>query len=291
MKLGFIGLGNMGSGMARNLLRAGYELTVYNRTRGKSEALASEGARIAESPAEACASAEAVMTMLADDAAVEQVVFGDRGIAGALGAGAVHISHSTISTALARRLAAEHVGRGQGYLSVPVFGRPEAAEAKKLLVIASGPAALVDHARPLCDAIGRATFVVGEEAWQANALKLCGNFMIASMIESFGEAYATLRKSGVDTHTFLDVMSALFGSPVYTNYGRIIADRKFEPAGFALRLGLKDVRLALAAAEEVSSPMPVASLVRDHFLAAMAHGQGEFDWSSVAMVAERNAGL
>ena len=176
-------------------------------------------------------------------------------------------------------------------MSAPVFGRPEAAEAKKLLVLAAGPSDLVERCRPLFDAIGRQTFVVGAEPWQANIAKLCGNFMIASMIEAFGEASATLRKAEVQPQMFLEIMTALFGSPVITNYGRAIVEEKFEPAGFALRLGLKDVRLMLAASEECTAPMPLASMVRDQFIAALAQGQGEMDWSSVARVAARAAGL
>ena len=291
MKIAFIGLGRMGSGMARNLMRAGHELAVYNRSRERAEPFAKEGGRVAGSPAEACAAADIAITMLADDQAVEEVVFWKDGIAAGLKKGAVHVSSSTISTALARRLAHEHAGRGQQYLSAPVFGRPEAAESKKLVVIPAGPAEIVDRCRPVFEAIGRQTIVIGPEAWQANASKLCGNFMIGSMIEAFGEAFATLRKAGVDPHTFLEVMNALFASPVYANYGQIIADQKFEPAGFALKLGLKDVRLALATAEECASPMPIASLIRDHFISAIALGQENLDWSSVARISARNAGL
>ena len=202
MRIGFIGLGKMGSAMARNLLRAGHQVAVYNRSREKAEALAGEGARAADSPADACRESQAVMTMLADDGAVEQVVFGENGVVSALAKGAVHISSSTIGTALARRLAAEHARRGQGYLSAPVFGRPEVAESRKLIVVAAGPSELVELCRPLFDAIGRQTFVAGSEPWQANAVKLCGNFMLASMIEAFGEAFATLRKAGVETSRF-----------------------------------------------------------------------------------------
>jgi 3-hydroxyisobutyrate dehydrogenase-like beta-hydroxyacid dehydrogenase len=229
--------------------------------------------------------------MLADDRAVEQIVFGENGVASALAGGAVHISSSTIGTALARRLAAEHALRGQGYLSAPVFGRPEAAQSRKLIVVVAGPSELVELCRPLFDAIGRQTSVAGAEPWQANAVKLCGNFMLASMIESFGEAYATLRKADVDPHVFLEIVNSLFASPVYGNYGRIIADEQFSPAGFALKLGLKDMRLALETAEECAAPMPLASLIRDHFLSAMAQGQAELDWSSMARVLARNAGL
>jgi len=281
----------MGSAMARNLLRAGHQVVVYNRSREKSEPLAAEGAKVAESPAEACRGAQAVMTMLSDDAAVEATVFGEQGIAAALARDGVHISHSTISTALARTLAAGHARHGQHYLSVPVFGRPEAAEAKRLLMVAAGRGDVIDRCRPLFDAVGRQTFIAGAEPWQANAVKVCGNFMIASVLETFGEAFATLRKSGVDPQVFLEVMNSLFASPVYAGYGRSIASEQFEPAGFALKLGLKDTRLVLAAAEECASPMPVASLIRDHFIAAIAQGEGEFDWSAIARVSARNSGL
>ncbi len=291
MNLAFIGLGKMGIGMARNLLRAGHSVAVYNRSADKAAPLVTEGARVAKSPADACREADVIMTMLADDAALEQVVFAADGIAGAMKPGAVHLSHSTISTAMARKLTAEHAQRKQGYLSVPVFGRPEAAEAKKLVVVVAGPANLIDRCRPLFDALGRATYVVGAEPWQANVTKLCGNFMIVAMIEAFGEAYATLRKAGVDPHAYLEIMNTLLGSAVIGNYGKAIADEAFEPAGFALKLGLKDVRLILAAAEECTSPMPLASLVHDHLLSAVAQGQGEMDWSSVTRVIARNAGL
>jgi 3-hydroxyisobutyrate dehydrogenase-like beta-hydroxyacid dehydrogenase len=291
MNLAFIGLGKMGMGMARNLLRAGHTLAVYNRTPEKARALVADGALVANSPADACRDAQVVMTMVANDQALEQVVFGNNGIASAMKSDCIHLSHSTISTAFARRLTAEHAQRKQGYLSVPVFGRPEVAEAKKLLVVAAGPSELVERCRPLFDAVGRQTFVVGTDPWQANVAKLCGNFMLISMIEAFGEAYATLRKAGVAPQSFLEIMNALLGSPVIANYGRIIAQEEFEPAGFALQLGLKDVRLVLAAADECAAPMPLASLVHDHLLSALAQGQGEMDWSSVARVVARNAGL
>jgi len=277
----------MGAGMARNLLRAGHELTVYNRTREKAEALAKDGARVADSPAGAAEGAEAVLTMLADDAAVRAVVLGPNGCSEAMAPGAVHVSHSTISTAMARELASA----GRGYVSAPVFGRPDAAEAKRLIVVAAGAAEQVERCRPIFDAIGRQTVVAGTEPWQANALKLCGNFMIASMLEAFGEAYAVLRKAGVDPHVFLEAINGLMGSPVYANYGALVADERFLPAGFTVKLALKDANLALATAQECAAPMPMASLVRDRLLAALANGQADMDWSSVAQVAARNAGL
>jgi 3-hydroxyisobutyrate dehydrogenase-like beta-hydroxyacid dehydrogenase len=290
MKLAFVGLGNMGSPMARNLIAAGHDLTVYNRSREKAAALGG-GVRIASSPAEAARDCDVAITMLADDSAVEQVVWGESGVSRGLRSGAVHLGCSTISTAMARRLASEHGADGQKYVSAPVFGRPEAAAAKRLLVVSAGDRETVQQLAPIFDAIGRQTFLAGTEPWQANAVKVCGNFMIASMLESFSEAYATLRKAGVDPHLFLDLMSALFGSPVYANYGKLIADEKFEPAGFALRLGFKDARLAIETARECQSPMPIASLVHDRLLEAMALGMGDIDWSGVAKVSAKHAGL
>lgn len=281
----------MGAGIARNLLRAGHEVSVYNRTREKAEALKGDGARVANSPAEAAQDCEAVLSMLADDAAVAGMTLGGDGIAAGLAPGAAHISQSTISVAFARKLAEEHVKREQVYLSAPVFGRPDAAEAQKLIVVAAGDEKAVARYQPVFAAIGRQTFVAGVEAWQANALKVCGNFMIASVLETFGEAFATMRKAGVEPRLFLDVMNELFGSPVYKGYGGAIAGGVFEPAGFALKLGLKDVGLVLDAAKELAVPMPFASVLRDQCLSAIANGQGEMDWSSLALTAARNAGL
>lgn len=291
MKIGFVGLGKMGSGIARNLLRAGHELTVYNRTREKAEALAGDGARIADSPAEAARPSEAVFTMLSDDAAVAEVVFGKSGLAAGLQKGATHLSSSTISVALARKLAETHGAKQQAFLSTPVFGRPDAAEAKKLIVVAAGDPEAVERYRPLFEAIGRATFIAGPEPWQANAVKLSGNFMIGSMLETFSEAFAVMRKAGIDPFVFLDVMIELFGSPVYKGYGTTIAAEKFEPAGFALKLGLKDIRLAIEAAQEFNVALPFASVLRDHLVSAIAQGQENLDWSSVSRVLARNAGL
>ncbi len=281
----------MGAGIAANLLRAGFALTVYNRTGEKTEGLEASGAKVAGSPAEAAADADVVLTMLADDPATEQVALGQYGIAATLKPGGVHIANSTISTTLARRLANEHATRGQGYLSAPVFGRPEAAEAKRLVVAVAGPEELIDRCNPLFEAIGRRTFVVGNEPWQANALKLCGNFMIASMMEAFSEAFAAMRKAGVDHHLFLEVMNELFASPVYKGYGATIANETFEPAAFAMKLGLKDMRLVLQLAQEVAAPMPLASLLHNQLLTGVAQGKGETDWSAMSQVAAKNAGL
>ena len=292
MKVGFIGLGNMGSAIARNLLKAGHTLCVYNRTRSRAEAFASSGARVAETPAQAAADAEALITMLADDRAVEDVIFSPGNAIDALPASAVHISMSTISVSLSRRLSEAHSEKQQHYLAAPVFGRPDAAAAAKLFIMAAGSAQQIKHCQTLFDAIGQKTFIVGEEAPAANVIKLAGNFLITTVIESLGEAFAFGRKFGVDPHAFLDILTnSLFDAPAYRNYGSMIASDKFEPAGFKLPLGLKDNRLLLAAAEEAQVPMPMASLVHDRFVAALAQGLGESDWAAIARISYKDAGL
>ena len=291
MDVGFIGLGHMGQPMARNLLRAGHRVIVWNRTRGKVEALAAEGAQVARTPAEACRG-EVLITMLTGDEAVEDIVFGSGKALATLGPDKIHCSMSTISVALSDRLAKAHAEAGQGYFAAPVFGRPEAAAAAKLFIVVAGRQALIARCQPLFDAMGQKTYVVGETPSMANVVKLTGNFLIASMIESLGEALALVRKSGVDPHLYVDILTGtLFSAPVYKTYGAIIAEGAYEPAGFSMSLGLKDVRLALAAAEARAVPMPVASLVHDHFLAGVAQGEGDADWSGLARIAARNAGL
>ena len=292
MKVGFIGLGGMGSAIARNLIKAGHTLSVYNRTRSRAEAFGSLGASVAETPAEAASHAEALITMLADDTAVEGVIYSPGNAIGALPADAVHISMSTISVALSRRLAESHREKQQHYVAAPVFGRPDAAAGAKLFIVTAGPAEQIERCRPLFDVIGQKTFVVGEEAHAANVIKLAGNFLLTTVIESLGEAFAFGRKFGIDPHAFLDILTnSLFSAPVYRNYGGMIASDNFEPAGFKLPLGLKDNRLLLAAAEEAAVPMPMASLVHDRFVAALAQGLGEADWAAIARISYLNAGL
>ena len=291
MKVGFIGLGQMGSAMAANLLKAGHEVTVYNRSRDKAEALAGEGAKVAATVADACGG-EAVFTMLAHDDALSAVVHGDGGVLASLGKGAVHISASTISVAMSERLTKEHAAAGQRFVAAPVFGRPEAAAAAKLFVAAAGAPDAIEAVTPLFEAIGQRTFVLGEEPKAANLVKLSGNFLIASVIESLGEAMALVEKGGVDRHAYLDLLtSTLFNAPVYKTYGGLIADRKFKPAGFTAPLGQKDIRLALAAGEALNVPLPLASLLRDRFLTLLAHGGEDLDWSAIGALAAKDAGL
>src|ERR1700724_536790 len=290
MKVGFIGLGHMGAGMAANLLKAGHDVTVYNRTRTKVDALVAQGAKAAAGVSDACRG-DAVLTMLANDDAVESVVFGDGGIIGSLPAGAPHISSSTISVALSEKLEAAHAKARQRFVAAPVFGRPDMAAAGQLFVIAAGGRDPLDAVAPLFDAIGQKTFVVSGTPKAANLVKLSGNFLIASVIESLGEAMALVGKGGVDRRQYLDILtSTLFDAPVYKTYGGLIADGTFEPAGFAAPLGQKDIRLTLAAAEDLRVPLPLASLLRDRFLTLLAHGGDKLDWSAIGQLAAKDAG-
>ena len=292
MNVAFIGLGSMGSAMASNLIKAGHTLTVYNRTRSRAEALRALGANVAATPGEAAAAAEVMITMLADDRAHEDALFGASNAIASLPAGAVHVCMSTISVALSRRMMAAHQERSQDYIAAPVFGRPEAAAAAKLFIVVAGPAEQIERCRPLFDALGQKAFVAGKDAPGAHVVKLAGNFLISTVIESMGEAFALVKKSGIDPNQFLHILTeSLFAAPVYRTYGAMVAAGKFEPVGFKLPLGLKDNRLVLAAAEEAAVPMPMASLIHDQFIAALAQGLGEADWSAIARVAARNAGL
>lgn len=292
MQLGFIGLGSMGLPIARNLVKAGHQVTAYNRTRAHAEELAKDGAQAADSPAAAARGAAVVFTMLADDHAVESVVYGEQGLMGALPRGAVHVAMSTISVALAQRLARDHAERAQDYVAAPVFGRPDAAAAAKLWVLAAGPAAAVERCLPLFSAIGQGTHRLGDKPENANLVKLCGNFFIVSVIESLGEAFTLARKGGVTPTELNGVLQSLFGgAPIVARYASMIAEQRFTPAGFKLQLGLKDVRLAQEAAEALAVPMPLLGVLRDSFLAAITSGHGDADWSAITLASAERAGL
>ena len=290
MKVGFIGLGRMGAGMAANLVQAGHEVTVYNRTPGKMQPLVERGARAATRVSDACRG-DAVLTMLADDSAVEGVVFGDEGVIASASKGAIHISMSTISVALSKRLVAAHANAAQRFVAAPVFGRPEAAAAAKLFIVTAGSADALDGGSPLFQAMGQKTLSVGNEPPAANLVKLSGNFLLASVIEALGEAIALVGKAGVDRHRYVDLLtSTIFPAPVYKTYGELIADRRFEPAAFAAPLGHKDIRLTLGAAEALRVPMPFASVLHDRFLTLLAHGGDALDWSAVGDLATKDSG-
>lgn len=291
MKVGFIGLGHMGAGMAARLCQAGHEVTVYNRTEARMQPLVAQGAKAAHSVAEACAG-DVVCTMLADDLAAAEVVLSPGGVVDALKPGAVHVSCSTISVAMSREIDDTHVRKQQGYVAAPVFGRPDMAAAGKLFVVAAGNQNIMDQVQPVFDALGQRTFIVSAQPEQANLVKLSGNFMLAAAIESLGEAMALAEKGGIDRHQFLDLLtSTLFNVPLYKNYGSLIADRKFEPGGFSIALGHKDLRLALEAAEELKVPLPLAGVMRDRYLTLEARGDGHLDLSALGGLAARDAAL
>jgi 3-hydroxyisobutyrate dehydrogenase-like beta-hydroxyacid dehydrogenase len=292
MKVGFIGLGSMGAGMSRNLIKAGHDLVVYNRTRSRVQEMQRLGAKVADSASEAAGGAEALITMLADDRAVQDVIFEPGAAIESLPEGAVHISMSTISVDLSRKLAKSHADKHQNYIAAPVFGRPDAAAAGKLFIVSAGPSESIEKCRSLFAAMGQKTVMINEDAPAANLIKLSGNFLTTIVIESLAECFALMRKAGVDPRRFLEVLTnSLFSAPVYKTYGAMIAAETFEPVGFKLPLGFKDNRLLLAAAEEASVPMPMASLMHDRFVATLAQGLENADWSAIARVTYRNAGL
>ena len=290
MKVGFVGTGSMGLPMAQNILRNGHELIVHNRTKEKAEPLVQQGARWAETPAEAARQSEVIFTMLADDLAVETVTLGENGILEAMREGAVHISASTVSIKLINRLAEAHTAKGVYLLSSPVMGRPEAAAQAKLRLLLAGPEEARQRVEPLLQALGE-ILVCGDIPQMANAVKLGNNFLIASMIESIAEAMTMVRKHGVAPDRYLEIVSTFFGSPVYKNYGQLMQKRAWEPAGFKLRLGLKDVKLVQEAAEMVNSPIPTADIVKNHLIEGLAYGWGEQDWTAILKTVERDAGL
>lgn len=291
MKIGFIGLGNMGLPMAGHLLKAGHEVIVYNRTMHKAQDLVEQGARRATTVADAC-HAEVVVTMLADDHALESVAYGEKNILESLPKGSIHLSCSTISVALADKLTSDHQRAGQQFVSTPVFGRPEAAAAAKLFVVAAGDSAAVDKCQPIFDAIGQRTFRFGDKPANANLVKLSGNFLITCVIESLSEAFALVGKGGVDQREYLDFLtSTLFSAPVYKTYGSLVVEKKFQPAGFLAPLGLKDVKLMLQAAESLRVSLPVADIVRNRFLTLLANGGESLDWSAISQIPARDAGL
>lgn len=290
--LGFIGLGSMGLPIATNLIESGYKLRVYNRTLQKAQPLAEKGAEVVDSPASVVEPGGIAITMLANDQALEAVVLGNDGILNKLGTGGIHLSMSTVSPATAKSLAQQHEKQGSHYLAAPVFGRPDAATARKLWIALSGNGVAKERVRPILDKLGQGIFDFGEEAGSANVVKLAGNFLIISAIEAMAEAFTLAEKNGIDRTTIANLFAqTLFACPIYQNYGRAIAQEQYEPAGFKLSLGLKDVTLALQTARESQMPLPLASLLHDRLIAAVAKGKGDIDWTGLALSISEEAGL
>lgn len=288
MKIGFLGLGKMGAAIAANLVAAGHEVVVWNRSRERAVDLVAAGARLASSIGDA-ANAEIVITMLADDAALEQLAFGETGIVA--GGAPIHISMSTISIEFADRLDQAHRDRGTMLISAPVFGRPAAAQSARLAIVAAGPVDGIDICRPLFAALGDRLFVAGERPSTANLIKLCINFMSIAAIEAMAEATTLARKGGIANDVFLDIAKSIFPSPVHQTYGSLLQERAFTPPGFAVTLGLKDVELMGAAATRLRSPLPLLAIIHDHLLSLLAQEGEDIDWSAILLPIERAAGM
>ncbi|MFB6347783.1 MAG: NAD(P)-dependent oxidoreductase [bacterium] len=300
MNIGFIGTGSMGTPMALNLIEHDHNLTVYNRTSHKTDPLVEAGADEVQHPAGAAQGNSIVITMVSDDSAVEEVVFGDergeippeQGLLNGLEEHSIHLAMSTISPETSRTLRETHENHDQQFVAGPVFGKPDFAEEGTLSVVVAGQRDPVESCKPVYEAVGRQFFVVGQAPHKASAVKLAGNFTIASMMETLGECFALMQKAGVDRDTFLDVINeSLYDSPLYKNYGSLIADGDFEPAGFKLKLGLKDMRLTENMARDYEAPMPFLSVVHDHFLEAVARGDGNIDWAGLGKLADQRAGV
>ena len=290
--IGFIGLGHMGRSMASNLLKAGYKLRVYNRDTRKAESLAAEGPQLVMHPGEAVEPGGIVITMVADDAALEDVTLGPDGMLEHLGPGGIHISMSTVSPATAERMTNLHAQHGATYVAAPVFGRPDAAAAGKLWVCVAGVPAAKQRILPILQALGQGIFDFGERPKDANVVKLCGNFLIGSALEAMSEALTLAEKNGLDRNKVIDMFGqTLFACTIYQNYGKIIAEKHYTPVGFEMRLGLKDLNLALDNAEQVKMPMPFADIVHDRFLSGVAKGRGTADWTALAQLVSEDAGI
>jgi 3-hydroxyisobutyrate dehydrogenase-like beta-hydroxyacid dehydrogenase len=292
MRIGFLGLGNMGAAIAANLVRASHDVAIWNRSAEKARTLVDLGATLVTSPKAAASDRDVIFTMLADDAALDSVMTGALGLVAGLKPGALHVSMSTIAVATAERIAAAHRAQEQRFLCAPVFGRPEAAAAAKLFVVAAGDPADLQTVSPLLGVISQRVFYVGDTPSAASLVKLCGNFMILSAVEAMGEAMALAEKGGVAKQQLLEVLTGtMFDSPIYRTYGAILAAERFRPAGFAAPLGLKDMRLVGQSAEALRVPMPLLSLLRDHLLQTIAQEGEDIDWSAIAQVTKKNAGL
>jgi len=292
MKVGFVGLGNMGRAMAERVLGGGHDLTVYNRTADKAAPLAAAGATVGDSIAEAAAGREVVISMLADDPALEQVSLGEGGLIGAMEARAIYVAMGTHGIEATRAIAAAHHEAGLVYVAAPVLGRPNVAAAGQLGILVAGPADAVARCQPLFEVIGRRTFAAGERPESAAAIKLANNFLLGCAIEAMGEAFALIRKFDVAPGAFYGVLTdGLFSAPAYKIYGEIIAEQGYDKVGINARLGLKDASLALAAAESVGVPLPSGQVWHDRLVAAIDRGDGDKDWSVLALEQARESGL
>jgi len=290
-RTGFIGLGNMGLPMAHNLLKAGHSLSVFNRTKARADGLLTQGAVWAPSPRAVAERSEIVISVLADDAALQAVALGEQGILAGLAKGGVHVDMSTVSPDTAKQLTRLYHERGAHFLAAPVFGRPEAAAAAKLWICPAGPPEAIERCRPLFNAMGQGVIVVGTDPHLANVLKLVGNFFVISAIETLGEAFTLAEKAGLKVETVLDVIKALLPVPLFLGYGTRMAHNEFTPPGFGLQLGLKDVGLMRKLADQANAPLTLADIAHGHLRAALAKGRGDLDWGALITIVRELAGL
>jgi len=289
-RIGFVGTGNMGLPMATNLIRAGFVVRVYNRTPGRALSLAGLGAEIAPDIKTVVEPGGILVTMISDDLALEEIALG--GAIDRMAPGGVHISMSTVSPAVARKVARQHEALGVYYVAAPVFGRPEAAAARKLWICVSGAEEARQKVAPVLEALGQKVFEFGEDPGAANVVKLAGNFLIGSALEAVSEALTLAEKNGIDRGRFVDLMGqTLFACPVYQNYGRALAEERYQPPGFRLALALKDINLVMGTAASSTVPMPLASLLHDRMLSGVAKGRGGMDWSVIGLEVMEGAGL
>ncbi|MCC6473388.1 MAG: NAD(P)-dependent oxidoreductase [Burkholderiales bacterium] len=292
MKIGFIGAGRMGQAMARRLVAAGYELAIFNRTPGKIAALLQSGALEAASLAAAARHGEAVFTMLADDAALDEIATAQGGLLESLPAGSIHVCSGTHGIGVIRRLKAAHAARGQILVTAPMLGRPELVASGEAGVVVAGPPQARRRCAPLFAAIGRRSFEAGDDPESATAIKIANNFVLGCAIEAMGEGFALVRKFGVAPEVFHDVMTdGLFAASAYKVYGRIIVEQSYDRVGQMAVLGLKDANLALAAGEAAGVPLPSGNVWRDRLVGAIAHGDGAKDWAVMALEQARASGL
>jgi 3-hydroxyisobutyrate dehydrogenase-like beta-hydroxyacid dehydrogenase len=291
--IGFIGLGNMGLNMAKNLIGAGYHLQVYNRTSSKAGELDQASVTVCQTPAEAAKGVQVLISMLSEDEIVREAVNGANGLLKTFPKNAVHISMSTISPNTAEELAKLHEAAGSHYIAAPVFGRPDAAAAKKLFICTSGNKEAKELAKPVLESLGQRIIDFGDKVGGANVVKIAGNFMIIASLEMMAEAFTLAEKNGLDRLQVAEFFgSTLFNAPIYQNYGKLIANKQYEPVGFKAKLGYKDARLAVTLAQQSQTPMPAATLAHDRLLSAVAKGWGDRDWvEGVARGVSEDAGV
>ncbi len=290
--IGFIGLGNMGQPIAASLLKAGFQLRVYNRSAQKAKPLVEQGALQVSRPGDVAEPGGIVVSIVANDSALESITLGEGGILERLGSGGIHISMSTVSPAIVQRLAQEHTKHESFYVAAPVFGRPDAAAAGALWVCVSGADAAKERVRPVLEAIGQGIFDFGVAPEAANIVKLVGNFWIVAAMEAMAEGLTLAEKNGVERTKVIEMLSqTIFASRIYQNYGGAIARKSYTPVGFEMQLGLKDVNLVLQTAEQSHMPMPLVSLLHDRLQTGIAKGRGEMDWMAMALAVSEDAGL